>query len=119
MGREGVLELADDIAGWVILARKEMRGLRGIDKSVSSDHKSHDTHPILGREDGTSRAIDEGTAKLLGTLPNNLSEVRVGRVLGIVVLRFVGPPVDPIGDGEISTSSGSQVLCGINHENLV
>ena len=118
MGEEGVLELADDVAGWVILARKELSGLYGIHKSVNGRRSMEATYPILGRKDGTSGAIHESTSEFLGTLPNNLGEVRVGGVLGVIIIDFICPTADQIGDG-VSASPGGQVLCGFDHEHLV
>jgi hypothetical protein len=62
------------------------------------------------RIDGPSSTINHGTSKLRGGLPNDLGEVRVLGILGVIILRFIRPQGDPIGDGE-RTSSHSQVLC--------
>ena len=101
LGRMGVqcaLELTLNIAGWVILADKELGCIPG---------------PVGAGEGG---ARDEGTPKLRGTFPNNLGEVRELGVLGIVILGFIIPIIDPIGDGFRLTVCGVQVLCKFEHE---
>ena len=118
--RECVRELTDNVARRGILAHKVMRGLyRHPQVAVSSTERPRvggetGTYPKFGREDGTSRAIDEGAPKLLATLPNDLSEMRGFRVTGVVILGFIRPRFDSTGDGVTVTSSSSKVLYGID-----
>jgi len=67
------------------------------------------THSVLDRIDGTRGASDEGTSELFGGLPNNLSEVRVGGILGVIIHDLPSPHIDTVGDGERIGSDG-QVL---------
>ena len=73
----------------------------------ANESKWDGTHLI---KDVTSRASDDSASKLGGALPNNLGEVRVDGVVGIIFRDFGCPIVDRIGDSEIASPS-SQVLC--------
>ena len=68
------------------------------------------THPKRGIKDRTSRASNDSTSELGRALPNNLGEVRVGRVVGVILRGFRRPSVDPIGY-RVITRPSSQVLC--------
>ena len=104
--------MTDDIAGWVIIAPKEPSVLHGIRKSGQQIElaRRKDTHSISFREDRAGRASNKGASNICGALPNDLGEVRGLRVFGVIILGFVLPRVDAVGDG-VSTSSSSQVLC--------
>ena len=114
MRMRAVRESADDIAGWVIIAPKELSILRDIHKSEQRIKvaRRRDTHSWIPREDGAGRASDEDTSNTRGALPDDLGEVRGPRAFGVVILGFILPHVDPFGDAERSSSS-SQVLCKI------
>jgi len=71
-----------------------------------------DTHSVLLWVDGSRRTSGKGASEMRGGLPNDLGEVRIGRVFGVIVPGFTRPHVDPVGDGE-RTGSNSQVLCKI------
>ena len=72
--------------------------------------RRRDTHSIILWEDGAGSASSKGASNTGGALPNDLGEVRGLRVFGVIILGFVLPRVDPVGDG-VSASSSSQVLC--------
>ena len=104
--------MTDDIAGWAIIAPKESSILHDIHKSGQQIEVARwkDTHSVNCWEDGAGRASNKGTSNMCGALPNDLGEVRGSRVLGVIIPGFTHPPVDPVGDGE-RTTSNSQVLC--------
>ena len=52
----------------------------------------------------------DGASNLGGALPNNLGEVRVGGVVGVIILSFRHPIVDCVGDGVTIAAPGEQVL---------
>jgi len=108
MGTRGVRESTDDIAGWVIIAPEKFSILHDVRSTDKSGRR--DTHSVIFREDSAGRAGGKGASNTRGALPNDLGEVRRLRVFGVIILGFVLPHGDPVGDSE-STSSCSQVLC--------
>jgi len=112
MGTRGVRESTDDIAGWVIIAPEEFSILHDIHKSDQRVKiaRRRVTHSGAFGEDGAGRTSDKDASNTRGTLPNDLGEMRGSRTFGVIILGFVLPHVDPLGDAE-RTSSSSQVLC--------
>ena len=112
MGTRRVREFTDDIAGWAIIAPKQFSVLHGIHKSDQWIRvaRRRNTHSIILWEDGTRSAGSKGASNTCGALPDDLGEVRGLRVSGVIILGFVLPHVDPVGDAESASSSG-QVFC--------
>ena len=61
--------------------------------------------------DGPRRTNSIDAPNTRSALPNDLGEVRILRVFGVIVFGFIHPPADRGGDGVRSPSS--QVLCKI------